>query len=619
MLLNCHTYYSFGYGSLSIEEMLDEARAKGYKKCIVTDINNTSACIDTMRLAAKYQMQAGIGIDFRNGIESKYIGIAKNNAGFKELNEHLSAHLHEEREFAQQSPPFEHAHIIYPFKQYGGWKLREHEYIGISHREILQIPFSLAKHQVEKMVILEPLTFVQKKHYNTHRLIRAIHENTLLSKLKENEQARPIETAITLAQILRQFEEYPIIIKNTERILEESEIDFEFGKFANKNLKFFRGSLREDMALLRAECAKGIALRYKNPSAEVQERVERELKVIEDMGFASYFLINWDIISYARYKNYFYIGRGSGANSLVAYLLRITNVDPIELDLYFERFINPFRSNPPDFDMDFSWTDRDDITRYIFDRFGRERTALLATYSTYQHDSVTRELGKVFGLPPHEIDKLQRLKTYEEADSVGKLVLQYSHLLQGLPNHLSIHSSGIIISEKPITCYSATFMPPKGYATTQFSMLEAEDIGLYKFDILSQRGLGKIKDAAVMVKEKYDIEIPLDDIDLFKKDEAVRDLLSVGKCIGCFYIESPAMRMLLAKLKASDYLRLVAASSIIRPGVSKSGMMREYILRFRNLEMRERAQKAIPVLYKILEETYGVMVYQEDVIKVAHY
>ena len=318
-------------------------------------------------------------------------------------------------------------------------------------------------------------------------------------------------------------------------------------------------------------------------------------------------------------KNYYYIGRGSGANSMVAYLLNITDVDPLELDLYFERFINPYRSNPPDFDIDFSWTDRDDITRYIFDKYGHERTALVGAYNTFQHDATIRELGKVFGLPQSEIDKLQDKKNTHEKDELGKLVLKYSEYIKGLPNHLSIHASGILISHEPIHNYTSTFMPNKGYPTTQFSMLEAEDIGLYKFDILSQRGLAKIKDALQIISEQTTDAIDIHDLQRFKNDVLVKEHLSNGDCIGCFYIESPAMRMLLAKLKADDYLRLVAASSIIRPGVSKSGMMREYILRFRDEARRKKAEKEIPELYELLHETYGVMVYQEDVIKVAHY
>jgi DNA polymerase-3 subunit alpha len=334
------------------------------------------------------------------------------------------------------------------------------------------------------------------------------------------------------------------------------------------------------------------------------------------MNFASYFLINWDIVRYAQSKDYYYVGRGSGANSMVAYLLRITDVDPIDLDLYFERFINPYRSNPPDFDIDFSWTDRDDMTRYIFDRFGTQRTALLGAYNTFQHDAVIRELGKVFGLPPGEIDKLQMASKYPDIDDLGKMVLRYSDLIKGFPSHLSVHSSGIIISEEPITTYTATIMPPKGYPTTQFSMLEAEDIGLYKFDILSQRGLAKIKDALTLVKENKNVDLDVHNMQEYKDDERIKELLREGKAIGCFYVESPAMRMLLTKLKADDYLRLVAASSIIRPGVARSGMMREYIVRHRDPNKRKDIN---PLLLALMPDTYGVMVYQEDVIKVAHY
>ena len=331
----------------------------------------------------------------------------------------------------------------------------------------------------------------------------------------------------------------------------------------------------------------------------------------------SYFLINWDIVNYAQKRGYFYVGRGSGANSIVAYLLKITDVDPIELDLYFERFINLYRTSPPDFDLDFSWRDRDDITQYIFKRF--PNTALLATYNTFQYKAVVRELGKVFGLPKHEIDKLSIGKFNSgDLDHLAHLVLRYSTYIQGFPSHLSIHAGGILIANDSIHYRTATFMPPKGFPTTQFDMVVAEDIGLHKFDILSQRGLSKIQDALALVRRNHKNAEPFDirDLQRFKEDEKVKDLLRNGKATGCFYVESPAMRMLLTKLRVDTYLGLVAASSIIRPGVSNSGMMREYILRFTDPSKRKDAH---PVMLEIMPDTFGVMVYQEDVIKVAHY
>jgi DNA polymerase-3 subunit alpha len=618
LLLNCHTYYSLRYGTLSIEELLNECLSSGHRRIVLSDINNTSAVLEALRISGETGISVIPGIDFRNGIQQKYIGIAKNNAGFKELNEHLSSHLHSDNPFAEKAPTFKDAFVVYPFKGFHGQSLDENEFVGIQPTEIPRLRFhALAKHP-EKLVILQPVTFVHKKHFNAHRLLRAIAQNTLLSKLPAAEQASEDERARSRVELEEIFSDFPDAIINTEKILNNCSVHFEFGKLSNKNLRFYTGSAEGDADLLRTKAYEGLAYRYPDRPENVIERVEKELAVINRMNFASYFLINWDIVTYARSRNYFYVGRGSGANSIVAYLLLITDVDPIDLDLYFERFINEHRSNAPDFDIDFSWNDRDDITRYIFERFGKQRTALLGSYSTFQRDAVLRELGKVFGLPPSEIDRLQQYKRTGEADQVGKLVLQYSELIQGFPSHLSIHASGIIISEEPVTAYTATFMPPKGYPTTQFSMLEAEDIGLFKFDILSQRGLGKIKDAVELVSRNQQVEIDIHDINSFKKDEAIRELLKVGKCIGCFYVESPAMRMLLAKLRADDYLRLVAASSIIRPGVSKSGMMREYIVRYRKEELRERARKQLPELYALLEETYGVMVYQEDVIKIAH-
>jgi len=244
---------------------------------------------------------------------------------------------------------------------------------------------------------------------------------------------------------------------------------------------------------------------------------------------------------------------------------------------------------------------------------------LLAVYSTFQYRAAVRELGKVFGLPKEEIDRLSTGKVaFQKLDKLSRLVLKYASLIQGLPSHLSVHAAGIVISEKPLSYYTATFVPPKGFPTTQFDMVVAEDIGLYKFDILGQRGLAKIKDALSVIRANHpnDDIIDIHDLPRFKEDPRVKDMLRQGQAIGCFYVESPAMRMLLAKLKVDDYLGLVAASSIIRPGVAQSGMMREYILRERNPERRKQAH---PVMWDIMPDTYGIMVYQEDVIKVAHY
>ena len=617
MLLNCHTYYSYKFGTLSIEQLIQEAVNKGYDSIVLTDINNTSAAIDFIRQCEKKRIKPVLGIDFRNGVQQQYIGIAQNNKGFQQLNEHLTEHLHSGDQFPEKAPEFTDAFIVYPFEKIEHQPLNTNEFVGIKPHQLSRLAFSKWKNQLNKLIVIQPVTFRHKRDFNIHRLLRAIDKNILLSRLAKSEEANPNEIMFQSDHIQELFQEHHQIIENTKKLTENCSIHFEFK--TSKNKQTFTGSPEEDYKLLVSETYKGLKYRYKEPSDEVFDRIEKELKVIKQLNFCTYFLINYDLVKHARNKGCYYVGRGSGANSIVAYLLRITDVDPIELDLYFERFINPSRNNPPDFDIDFASRDRNNITKYLFDKYGWDHTALVGTYITFQFRSMIREIGKVFGLPSHEIEKLQKAKSLSDLDEMGQLVLKYSKLIHGFPSHLSVHSSGIIISEKPVSAYTATIMPPKGFPTIHFSMLEAEDIGFAKFDILGQRGLSKIEDAIAIIESNTGNKVDIHDLERFKKDEKVKNLLKKGKTVGCFYVESPAMRMLLTKLEADHYIALVAASSIIRPGVSKSGMMREYILRYRHPERREAARTEMPQLYDLLKETYGVMVYQEDVIKVAHY
>ncbi|HXP49753.1 MAG TPA: PHP domain-containing protein, partial [Bacteroidia bacterium] len=189
MLLNCHTEYSFCYGTLGIDELLKAIKLNGYDSFVLTDINNTSACLETIRQATDKGLKPIVGIDFRNGVEQQYIGIARNNEGFKELNEHLSAHLHTAQKIEEQAPEFHHAYIIYPLKNYKGWPLRDNEFVGVSIKDLQGLNFSSAKNVPHKLVALQPLTFIHKNHFNAHRLLRAIDKNTLLSKLPLSEQS----------------------------------------------------------------------------------------------------------------------------------------------------------------------------------------------------------------------------------------------------------------------------------------------------------------------------------------------------------------------------------------------------------------------------------------------
>ncbi|MFD0834572.1 DNA polymerase III subunit alpha [Mariniflexile aquimaris] len=618
MYLNCHTYYSLRYGTIKPEQLLAITSKNGIQTLALTDINNTSACLDFVRLSENYDIKPVLGVDFRNGAQQQFILLAKNNNGFQNINQYLSTFLHDSHlKIPEKAPQLEDTFVIYPYKNQPDDALKDNEFLGIKPQDLNKLKFSKWNHFRSKLVVLQTVSFENKKGFNTHRLLRAIDNNTLLSKLPKTEQGKETDVMLPYNELCETYQEFPELLENTKSILNDCQIAFDFSQEIPNNQKSYTNSETEDYDLLKKLTYKGLSYRYENPDEVIYNRIEKELAIIKEKGFVSYFLINWRIIEYARSKNYFYVGRGSGANSIVAYLLRITDVDPIELDLYFERFINLYRKNPPDFDIDFSWTDRDDITEFIFKTF--KNTALLTVYNTFKFKASVRELGKVFGLPKAEMDMLTRGKyQINQLDNLSQLVIKYSKYIQGFPNYLGIHSSGIIISEKPIHYYTATFLPPKNFPTTQFDMVVAEDIGLYKFDILSQRGLGKIKDAVEIVKYNHPEKEPIDihDIKRFKQDENIKHILRNAQAIGCFYVESPAMRMLLKKLQVDNYLGLVAASSIIRPGVAKSGMMREYILRYR---FPERRKDAHPVLLSIMPETYGVMVYQEDVIKVAHY
>ncbi len=617
MYLNCHTYYSLKYGTISPANLLEEAQNKKVKTFAITDINNTSALLDILRRSIKYNIRIVAGIDFRNGADQQFIGLAKNNDGFYELNKYLSEHNHAEKNIPPTAPDFAQVFVIYPYGKKKPQELKENEYMGIRISEMGKLLFTEWRKHQEKIVILHPVTFKTKRDFNAHRILRAIDTNALLSQLPKTEEAKPEEIMQFEAELEKAFESYPLIIENTKRILSQCSIEFNLNnEEGHNNQQNYTESGEEDMKLMKQLCYEGIPYRYEseNVGDAILDRIKTELAVIHQKGFVSYFLIAWDILNYAREQGYFYVGRGSGANSIASYLMKITDVDPIELDLYFERFINLFRKTPPDFDIDFSWKDREDVTDYIFKRF--KHVTLLGAYSTFQYRSVIREIAKVFGVPDHEIKRLQQEHTC--TNEIERLILFYSNHIHDFPSHLTVHAAGIIISEKPIYHYTATFMPPKGFPTTHFDMHIAEDIGLHKFDILGQRGLAKIKDALEIIHKRGET-VDIHNMQLLKKDAASNALLKKGTAIGCFYVESPAMRMLLRKLEVDDYLGLVAASSVIRPGVAQSGMMREYILRHRDLERRKWAEETFPTLYRLMPETYGVMVYQEDVIKVAHF
>jgi DNA-directed DNA polymerase III PolC len=600
---------------MSVEQLVQKAVEAVTDVIVLTDINNSTAIPEFAGECSRNNLRPVAGIEFRNDNEMQYIGIARNNNGLRELNEFLSRLNFDKEHIPFPAPSFSDSYIIYSLNKLPDRKLFDNERIGIRPAEINRLLTLKQSLSSNSMIILLSVTFAGSDDIFIHKSLRAVDNNILLSHLHPWQCAGEDEFFKTPGYIEKTFREHLWLVNNTRKLLDDCSLDFDLKGLKNK--KIYSASRYDDKLLLEKLAWDGMIYRYGKENKEAKKRVQHELAIIDKLGFSAYFLITWDIVRYSMARGFYHVGRGSGANSIVAYCLKITNVDPIDLNLYFERFINPKRSSPPDFDIDYSWKERDEVIDYIFKRYGYGHTALLGTMSTFRGKSIVRELGKVHGLPKEEIDSLIDNPSAEtNRNEITNTIFSTGLKIADFPNMRSIHAGGILVSEEPITSYTALDMPPKGFPTTQWDMYTAEEIGFEKLDILSQRGIGHIRESAEIILRNRSIEVDVHAIHRFKNDEKVKEYLRIGETKGCFYIESPAMRGLLQKLRCDNYSTLVAASSVIRPGVARSGMMKEYIYRFHNPGKFEYIH---PVMKEQLAETFGVMVYQEDVLKVCHH
>ncbi len=614
MYINCHSYHSLRYGTIPTAELVAMAKEKGISSLALTDINAVAGIYDFTKLCRDAGIRPVVGIEFREDGKLKFIGLAKSQEGLAEMNLFLTEHNFSGQPLPERAPEFRDVIIVYPLNVVSN--LREYEYIGIRYTQLNLLYRKELRELTPKMVILHPVMFRTKREYNLHRILRAVDRNVILSKQEEGDICSKNDFMIGQDELLMHFQYYPEIIANTSNVLEQCHFDFQF--HVPRNKRTFTGTKEGDIKLLTELAFEGLSIRYPDHPEEALKRIKTELKVIDELEFAGYFLITWDIVRYSNSRGFMHVGRGSGANSIISYCLGITDVCPIDLNLYFERFLNSHRKSPPDFDIDWSWKERDTILQYIFDKYGRDHVAFCGTNVEFKYRSIIREVGKVFGLPKEELDELSKGKIPKgDQGEIISLVYKYGMLLEKFPNQRSMHSCGILISEEPITNYSVLEMPPKGFPIVQFDMHVAEDLGFDKFDILSQRGLGTIEEAVQIIERNHGVRVDIRNTDMTTDNPECNEQLAIGKTLGCFYIESPAMRGLLRRLKCNDYRTLVAASSIIRPGVAQSGMMKEYIFRH---NFPDKFEYLHDVLRDHLSETYGIMVYQEDVIKIAiHY
>ncbi|MGR3177475.1 MAG: DNA polymerase III subunit alpha [Candidatus Anammoxibacter sp.] len=510
--------------------------------------------------------------------------------------------------------------------------------------------------------------FLEKDDYNYHKLLTAIKENRLVSEdctpftgkarrsgfqpdswaswklalraCATSQQQQSIinrQSSITNPnayfrsphEMAMLFTNCPELLKNSLTVADDCNVEIPMGRYIFP--KYPLPKEESSSEYLYTLCKKGLKWRYNTITKEIRDRLQHELNVINKLGFPGYFLVVGDIVSFARSRNIPVVGRGSGASSIVAYALGITNVDPIKYNLCFERFMHPLRKDYPDLDIDFCWRGRDEVINYVYKTYGSNHVAMISTHNTFQPRSAFREVAKAYGIPnnvvnkyskfiPHRIgfqlsdiaNEIPVFKEFTENHSAFKKIIKMADRLNGHPRHLGIHSGGVVISNKPIDSYVPLERSSKGIVITQYDMRAIEDIGLIKIDLLGNRALSTIRETINLVKEEHNITIDQETIP--DKDPATVKLLKNGQTLGCFQIESPGMRNLLKMLEVSSIDETIASLSLIRPGPAAGGLKERYVKRARGLEKTTHID---PRLKEVLKNSYGIMLYEEDAIRSA--
>lgn len=445
-----------------------------------------------------------------------------------------------------------------------------------------------------------------------HRLKRAIAARGTLPRT--GPLWDPREAAATRAEWESRFPAgEPVVRRTTEEILERAAgWRIHWGAWVETRPLGLEGADLD--ALLRTRVREGLLLRYGDPSGEVESRLERELELIQAKGFAGYFLLVQDIVRAARVSRI--CGRGSGAASLVSYALGLSNVDPVDTNLMFERFLTRERTDPPDMDIDFAWDERDEVILQVFSRYGRDRVAMVANHTFFKPKGALRAAALALGRPEHELKQLARyVRGWEggleraSGNRAWNEVLRLASALQGHFHQFSVHPGGTLVAPGPLWEHAAFQPAPakEGVSTTQWDKDGVENYGLVKIDLLGNRSLAVIRDAYEVLGDR----VAADPGTHSRRDPATQALLARGDSMGVFYVESPATRQLQQRVGRGDFETLVIHSSLIRPAASR--WIDRYVKRCRGEEAFEPSD---PVFASLLSESFGVLVYQEDVIKV---
>ncbi|WP_319585787.1 DNA polymerase III subunit alpha [uncultured Desulfobulbus sp.] len=622
-----HSHFSLMRGTASPRALCRHAREQGYTTLALTDINNLYGLWPFLTACEEQGLTPIIGAEVRVK-QLRLFCLVKDRDGYRNLC-HLLTALHCDQAFDLMAAlPAYHQGLVLLATDRD--LLRHCLEIGADTAATLTgqpNQYNSELRRTARMlgapaVAVQDSFFLSPDDSSSQRLLRAIDTNTSLCRLAESET--DVEASLPSSAEWRQrFQLWPECLAAASPIAERCTLRTPY-----TGLIMPPWPEQDADGQLRALAFAGARHRYGIPlSKDVVVRLEHELAVISTMQFSSYFLVVQDIVGPIART----CGRGSGAASLVAYCLRITNVCPIRHNLYFERFLNPGRIDPPDIDIDFAWDERDQILAAVLNRFGCH-AAMVANHVSLQPRLAIRETAKVFGIPGGEIsritkklpwiwragtaedgylEQLQGLPQLRGVDLSGPWpdILRLAASISGVPRYLSVHPGGVIITPEPVSDYVPVQRAAKGVPIIQWEKDGAEEAGLVKIDLLGNRSLGVIRDAIHQVRENGQT---LDERSWLPEDDpATQGTVAKGQTMGCFYIESPATRLLQQRARQGDFAHLVIHSSIIRPAANE--FIREYLRRLHGGDW----QPLHPLVGGVLDETYGIMVYQEDVSRVA--
>jgi DNA-directed DNA polymerase III PolC len=608
-------------GTSSPARLCARAKKLGYSAVALTDHNSLAGLWPFLAACKQHGLRPLIGAEVtdRNSSE-KAICLVRNASGYKRLCTLITKRNLNEGFLLKKELREQHDGLLILSSSLsllaGLHKSHMDVAVNLGNRptELASQLRQWARKHTVPAVAIPAVVMAEEREKNLFQLMQAIRTNS--SFTLQEEKKRPQPAWLEAAAIYRdRFAVWPEVLPVTEQFAAKCAFT---GPGFGMVMPPWENNGEEAVTALHEAAYNGACKRYGTDLSEaVVERLEHELHTIDSMGFSTYFLVVRDIVHKTSGKFGQHpvriCGRGSGAASLVAYCLEITNVCPVKHNLYFERFLNPGRSDPPDIDIDFSWDERDAILDRVLKKYGNH-AAMVSTAIRFQPRMALRETAKAFGLPPGEITKVAKMQRLPGVQREGLAapwpeILQLASELHGVPRHISVHPGGVIITPGPISDYVPVQMAAKGVPVIQWDKDGAEEAGLVKIDLLGNRSLGVIRDCIASIKDSgrsFDEEYWQPEEDLQTKKA-----VAAGKTMGCFYIESPAMRLLQQKAGSGEFEQLVLQSSIIRPAAND--FVREYVRRLHGGSW----QHLHPKLADVLDETFGLMVYQEDVSRVA--